>query len=88
MRKCDELTDPNSCFNKARPGERLFVLLCRDQASPGTIRYWVGERIEMGLNRPEDAQIREALECARKMEEERESEIPVPDAASAGGGGG
>ena len=71
MIKEQELSDPRSCLNKARPGERLFVMLCRDLAAPDTIRYWVDKRIEMGLNQEGDAQMEEALECARLMEIER-----------------
>jgi hypothetical protein len=71
MRKRDELTDPNSCLNRARDDEIVFVLLARDDATPGTIRDWVARRIRMGKNRPDDAQMTEALEAARRIEDER-----------------
>lgn len=51
----------------------LFVLLARDVAAPDTIRYWVEERIRLGKNRRKDAQIQEALGCAKTMERERKS---------------
>jgi hypothetical protein len=72
MLKRDEIDDQNSCFNKALDGERLFVMLARDQAAPAAIRAWVNERLRLGKNAPDDAQIMEALDCARLMEDERE----------------
>ena len=74
MRKSDELNDSESCFNKARSDERLFILLARDPAAPVAIRAWIAERLRLGKNTPSDEQIREAFECASLMEFER-SEI-------------
>lgn len=71
MRKAAEMSDPGSCFNKARLDERLFVLLARDVAAPAAIRAWVYARIRIGKNAPGDPQIVEALECASLMESER-----------------
>ena len=70
MLKSDELSLPTSCLNKARANERLFVLLARDSAAPDTVRYWVRKRIALGKNKIHDPQIVEALDCAKKMEEE------------------
>jgi predicted naringenin-chalcone synthase len=71
MRKCDELTNPNSCMSRARDDEITFVLLERDDAAPKTIRYWIRERIEMGLNQPGDPKMVDAEQCALAMEAER-----------------
>jgi len=71
MRKRDELDDTDSCLNKARDDERLFVLLARDPAAPVAIRAWVAERVRLGKNKPDDAQIVEAIDCAQRMEIER-----------------
>jgi len=71
MIKRDEIEHTESCFNKAHDGERLFVLLARDPAAPVAIRAWVAERIRLGKNGPDDAQILEAIECANLMEMER-----------------
>lgn len=68
MRKKEELTDPKSCMSKARPDEMTFVLLARDAAAPVAIRAWIAERIRIGKNNPDDAQIKEAEECALWME--------------------
>ncbi|MFL6310622.1 MAG: hypothetical protein ACJ71W_00825 [Terriglobales bacterium] len=67
MLKRDELSDPNSCFNRAADDELVFVLLERDVASPHAIREWGLERVLLGKNHPDDAQIVEALQCAEKM---------------------
>ena len=71
MIKVLELQDPDSCLNKARADEWLFILLGRDPAAPAAIRAWVVERVRLGKNASGDAQISEALDCARSMEEER-----------------
>jgi hypothetical protein len=71
MIKRDEIEYSESCLNKARDDERLFVLLARDPAAPVAIRAWVAERLRLGKNAPGDEQIREAFECAARMELER-----------------
>jgi hypothetical protein len=73
MKKAKELSDPNSCMNRARPDEWTFVLLARDAAAPSTIRYWAAERIRLGKNNLSDPQILEALACANAMELEKRS---------------
>jgi hypothetical protein len=71
MIKRDEIEHPESCFNKASDGERLFVLLARDPAAPVAVRAWIDERLRLGKNQPDDDQIREARECAARMDAER-----------------
>jgi hypothetical protein len=68
MRKSEGLSNPASCMNPARPAEMTFVLLGRDAAAPHTIREWIKKRIELGKNKPEEWQIREAEACAQSME--------------------
>ena len=70
MRKRDELTLPQSCMSRAADDEWTFVLLGRDTAAPATIRFWCNERIRLGKNQADDAQIEEALRCAAAMEGE------------------
>ena len=48
----------------------IFVLLGRDAAAPVAIRAWVAERLRLGKNVATDAQIVEALDCAKTMEAE------------------
>ena len=73
MMKRDETEYSESCLNRARDDEYIFVLLARDPAAPVALRAWVAERIRLGKNVPEDAQIVEALDCARRMERERDA---------------
>lgn len=68
MTKQREREDPNSCWNKAKDDEMVFVLLGRDIASPVAITAWVSKRIRSGKNQPDDQQITEALAAARAME--------------------
>lgn len=71
MRKWEELSRPDSCLLRAHTDEMTFVLLGRDIAAPATIRFWIGERLRLGKNRPDDAQLVEAEQCAQVMESER-----------------
>jgi hypothetical protein len=71
MRKNEELNDPKSCMSRAHSDELTFVLLGRDSAAPVAIRAWITERLRLGKNVPEDLQITEAEETARRMELER-----------------
>ena len=71
MRKTFEVSDPNSCLNRAQNNELIFVLISRDAAAASTIRYWCQLRILMGKNKQEDIQIQEALNMATMMERER-----------------
>jgi len=68
MIKHKEATEPNSCWNKARENEHVFVLLERDAAAPETLRFWAKRRVELGTNQRFDPQIVEALDCADRME--------------------
>lgn len=67
MTKSEELSNQNSCLNKALMDELVFVLLARDQAAPVAIKAWIDERIRLGLNTPQDAKIISAEESVRLM---------------------
>jgi hypothetical protein len=67
MLKRDELSDPNSCLNRAKDDEQVFVLLGRDPATPKAIYAWCQERIALGKNAWDDPQIEEALKCAFRL---------------------
>lgn len=68
MLKKNELIQVDSCFNRAKMHERIFVLLERDEAAPLAIRVWAQYRITSGKNKPDDDQILEALACADGMD--------------------
>jgi hypothetical protein len=67
------LATQNDCYNRALDNEEMFVLLARDLAAPAAIRKWVHERVYLGLNKRDDALIREALDVAKRMELSRET---------------
>ena len=50
MRKHDELSIPDSCLNRAKSNEMLFVLLGRDKAAPAAIRAWDNDAIRWSVN--------------------------------------
>lgn len=60
MRKVQELADLDSCLNRAKDNELVFVLLARDRAAPIAVRSWIEERIRTGKNQRTDPQILEA----------------------------
>lgn len=68
MKKKDELANPNSCLNRARENELVFVLLGRDPAAPVAIRAWAAARIAARKNIATDTQILEALGTADAIE--------------------
>lgn len=71
MRKQFELNDSESCLNRAKDNEMVFVLRGHDVAAPYTIRAWVQMRVTMRKNKADDPEIIEALEAANIMERER-----------------
>jgi len=72
MRKRDELADPESCLNRAREDEWIFVLLGRDPAVPAAIAAWIAERIRLGKNVWTDPQVTEAEAFIYTLLQERE----------------
>lgn len=71
MIKRDEIATPTSCLNKAADDEFVFVLREKDLATPNTIRFWIQERIRLGLNKPDDPKLvaaeTEAAEIAERQ---------------------
>lgn len=61
MIKEKELSDPNSCLNKAKLDEFLFILRDKDPTMKNVINFWIDERIRMGLNTISDSKINEAM---------------------------
>jgi hypothetical protein len=66
--KRENIDDLNSCWNKAKDEEFVFVLLGRDKAVPTTIRMWAFTRVAMGLNKRTDEQIVRAYQEADEIE--------------------
>jgi len=74
MIKREELSNPNSCLNRAKDDEVVFVLRAHDITAPSVIRYWCIERIATGKNKRDDEQIMSALADAERMERQRKGE--------------
>lgn len=68
MKKLHEDLHPTSCWNKARPDEYTFICLDRDLAMANTIRFWINERIKLGLNKPGDEKLEEAESLANLVD--------------------
>lgn len=64
MTKAECIADPNSCWNKAKDDEPVFILLGRDEDAPATIEYWLKERYS---SNPLDKKIKEAANEAGIM---------------------
>ena len=75
MFKLEEITNPKSCLNKAKPNEAVFVLLARDPAAPAAILAWIAERARLGLESFGDAKLRDAYNAAAVMEVQRKGGV-------------
>lgn len=71
MLKSEEINNPNSCWNKAKDDEIVFILLERDLAIVSTIIEWAIHRITLGKNSPGDEQIKEAYELIETIKKRR-----------------
>lgn len=60
--------NPDSCWNKARVGEPVFILLGRDPAAPAAIEHWITQRSARRCNRPFDDKLHNAHDIACEME--------------------
>jgi len=76
MRKSEEISNPESCWNRAGADELVFVLLGRDIAAAAAIRAWAMERIRLQKNEPADEQIAQALQIADRMAGARSLDRP------------
>lgn len=68
MTKQENIDNPNSCWNKARSDELVFILREKDKTMGKTIRFWAAERVKDGLNKSTDAKIVQALELAYMLD--------------------
>ena len=50
MIKKNEISDPNSCFNKAADDEPLFVLRANDPLAPAAVAAWAGLAFDTELH--------------------------------------
>jgi hypothetical protein len=71
--KQQELSDPNSCLNRAAPDEPVFVLRAKDKHAAMTVRHWA----TMAQGTHEAERIAEARELADRMDKWRVAHQPV-----------
>jgi len=64
--KKEELSNPNSCLNKAADDEPIFVLRANDALSSQLVRDWARKASALGCG-PE--KVAEAISLADKMEQ-------------------
>jgi hypothetical protein len=67
MTKSEEISNPNSCLNKAAGDELVFVLRAKDSCAADTVRAWVTYRLKSGKNEPDDWKIIEAVAWANEV---------------------
>ena len=75
MLKRDELSNSNSCINRAADDEPVFVLRAHDPAAPEIVREWADayasrkEEAHETMTAQEREKYREAIDLAHRMEE-------------------
>lgn len=67
MIRSKEIADVNSCLNRSREDEPLFILCGRDESAPAAIEAWIKGRLATGKNQPMDEQILEAHDAVKAM---------------------
>lgn len=75
MRKIDEIEQPGSCLNKARPEEPLFVLRAKDPLAANIVRAWAATAESSGTHEAE--KIAEARKLADTMDDYRKNVLPT-----------
>ena len=63
MTKQDEMRNRESCWNKAKDNEVIFVLRGQDYSSPKAIMFWIMEN----LTTTPEAKLRDAFNAAMAM---------------------
>lgn len=76
MKKHEELSDPNSCWNKAADDEPVFVIRAKDPEAVGTVMEWCNRRIRHNHNSSGDKKLRDAVEWCRLAAAWRVSNAP------------
>lgn len=74
MRKCDELEQQDSTFNKAAAEEPLFILRAQDMFAPSFVRIWA---MAAEAAKVSPAKVAEARAIADLMEKWPTRKIPT-----------
>lgn len=75
MDKAENLISRNSCLNKAKIGEPLFILRANDPIAAQTVRLWA--TMAQGVGQHSEEKIASALRLADDMDKWRDS-LPQP----------
>lgn len=67
MIKHEEISNPDSCLNRAAEDEPVFVLKATDICAPYAILFWILSRITAGRNLEDDEQLKQAQALAADM---------------------
>lgn len=62
----------DSCLDKVKPTEPIFVLRAQDSSAPDLVRLWA-HRNRANLN---DSKFNEAMDCAEAMEQWPNRKLP------------
>jgi hypothetical protein len=73
-----ELSDPDSCLNKAAVDEPIFVLRANDVVAMATVLAWTNFRIENGKSTHASPEIVEAMTWVNQVAEWRDRNGCVP----------
>lgn len=70
--KQSNIVDPESCWNKAKPDEPVFVLKASDDIAPATVIMWCANYLRskggwQQMTKQQQAKYNEALACAAAM---------------------
>lgn len=68
MTKRENIDNPNSCWNKARDDEQVFILLERDEAMAATLRSWADNRIRLEIDKSTSPKITAARRLADMLD--------------------
>lgn len=72
--KRDEISNPDSCLNRAFRDEPIFVLRAKDKLAAKLVRDWAAKAVIEGHH--EDAKIKAAWRYADAMDAWREKNFP------------
>ncbi len=73
-RRLEDGTWKDSCLDKVKPGEPIFVLRAQDALAPKIVREWAIAALRADVD---PYKINEALDCADEMEKWPERRIPT-----------
>jgi hypothetical protein len=74
--KRDEISDPNSCLNRAADDEPVFVLRAKDPLAAKLVEDWAAKAVLEGLH--DDAKIQAAWRFAQTMKAWRSKNVQPP----------